>query len=207
MTHDKWNNQTDDEKYLWCNSFRERFGSVIDKYAIQYNIPKELLAGVIANEMLDWKFPDGTWLDGIGGGGIGYAQIAIKTAIKYGEIGSNSEIKDKLNSYEGSVEIAAKILKNYFDEFCWSVKNDKLGPGFKKSTLYYMPTPRILQREDFVDMKVPDWLLNTMCAVWNSGIGVIYAKDPLGDDNYPNAFWHGSNSHFLLKYLSKLVNK
>ena len=56
-------------------------------------------------------------------------------------------------------------------------------------------------------MKVPEWLLNTMCAVWNSEIGVIYAKDPLGDDNYPNAFWHGSNSRVLLKYLPKLVNK
>ena len=56
-------------------------------------------------------------------------------------------------------------------------------------------------------MKVPEWLLNTMCAIWNSEIGVIYAKDPLEDDHYPNAFWHGSNSHALLKYLPKLVNK
>ena len=116
MTHENWNNQTDDEKYLWCNNFRNRFGSAIDKYARQYNIPKELLAGVIANEMLDWNFPDGTWLDGIGGGGIGYAQIAIETAKKHGVNGSNSEIKGKLNSYEGSVEIAAKILKDYFEE-------------------------------------------------------------------------------------------
>ena len=93
--------------------------------------------------MLDWRFPDGTLLDGIGGGGIGYAQIAIKTARKHGTKGSVSEIKAKLNSYEGSVEIAAKILKNYFDEFCDSAKNDKLGPGFKKSTLYYMARPSI----------------------------------------------------------------
>ncbi len=180
MTHDKWENQTDEEKYLWCNSFRNRFGSVIDKYARQNNIPKELLAGVIANEMLDWKFPDGTWLDGIGGGGVGYAQIAMRTAKKHGAIGSNSEIKDKLSSYEGSVEIAAKILKDYFDEFCKSVKRDRLGSGFKKSTLYYMPQPHILERENFVDMKVPEWLLNTMCAVWNSEIGVIYAQRSAG---------------------------
>jgi len=70
-----------------------------------------------------------------------------------------------------------------------------------------MAKPHILQRDDFVDMKVPEWLLNTMCAVWNSEIGVIYAKDRLGDDNYPNAFWHGSNSCVLSKYLPKLVNK
>ena len=207
MTHDKWYDQTDEEKYLWCNSFRNRFGGAIDKYARQYNIPKELLAGIIANEMLDWKFPDGTRLDGIGGGGVGYAQIAVKTAKKHGVDGSDSRIKTKLYSYDGSVEIAAKILKDYFEEFCRSVKSDNLGPGFKKSTLYYMPQPHILQRESFVDMKVPEWLLNTMCAIWNSGIEVIYAKDKIGDNNYRNADINGHNSSYLLKYLPKLVNK
>lgn len=207
MTHDEWYDQSEEKKFLWCNSFRNRFGDAIDKYAKIYNIPKQLLAGVIANEMLDWRFPDGTLLDGIGGGGIGYAQIAIKTARKHGVIGSDAEIKAKLNSYEGSVEIAAKILKDYFDEFCDSVKNDKLGPGFKKSTLYYMAKPSILRHDDFVNMNVPEWLLNTMCAVWNSGIGVIYAKDKIGDNNYRNADNHGQNSSYLLKYLPKLVNE
>ena len=50
-----------------------------------------------------------------------------------------------LNSYDGSVEAAAKILKSYFDEFCDSVQNNKLGPGFQNSTLYYMAKPYILQ--------------------------------------------------------------
>ena len=116
--------------------------------------PEELLAGIIANEILDWKFPDGTWLDGIGGIGIGYAQIALKTARKHGTTGSDSEIKKRLNSYDESVEIAARILKSYFDEFCDSVQNNKLGPGFQNSTLYYMAKPYILQRDDFVNMKL-----------------------------------------------------
>ena len=207
MSHERWDEQTEEEKYLWCNSFRNRFGNAIDKYAKQYNIPKELLAGIIANEMLDWKFPDGTLLDGIGGGGIGYAQIALKTARKYGITGAYSEIEKKLNSYDGSVEIAARILKSYFNEFCDSVQNNKLGPGFQNSTLYYMAKPYILQRDDFVNMKVPEWLLNSMCAVWNSEIEVIYAKDPIGDNNYRNAYIHGGNSWYILKYLPKLVNE
>ena len=91
-------------------------------------------------------------------------------------------------------------------ETCGQTKNHA-GSGFKKSTLYYMPDPHILQRESFVDMKVPEWLLNTMCAVWNSGIGVIYAKDKIGDNNYRNADVHGRNSSYLLKYLPKLVNR
>ena len=56
-------------------------------------------------------------------------------------------------------------------------------------------------------MKVPEWLLNSMCAVWNSGIEVIYAKDPIGDTNYRNAYIHGSNAWYILKYLPKLVNE
>ena len=207
MKPDQWAEQTEEEKYLWCNSFRSHFGNAIDKYAKQYNIPKQLIAGVIANEMLDWKFPDGSWLDGITGGGIGYAQIAIKTARKYGVNGSDYHIIKKLNTYDGSVEITAVILKNYFDEFRNSIKNDKLGPGFQKSVLYYMPKPHILHRDDFVNMKVPEWVLNPMCAVWNSGIGVIYAKDKPGKNNYSNAFDHGMNSGELSRYLPKLVNE
>ncbi|MBR2439333.1 MAG: hypothetical protein IKB25_03990 [Lentisphaeria bacterium] len=103
--------------------------------------------------------------------------------------------------------MADTITVNHFDEFRNSIKNDKLGPGFQKSILYYMPKPHILLRDDFVNMKVPEWVLNPMCAVWNSGIGVIYAKDKLGDNNYPNAINHGGNSNNLLRYLPKMVNE
>ena len=139
--------------------------------------------------------------------GGGAREGNFKTARKHGVAGTDEEIRRRLNSYDGSVEIAAKILKNYFDEFRESVKNDKSGSGFRNSTLYYMAKPSILQRDDFVEMKVPEWLLNSMCAVWNSGIEVIYAKDKLGDDNYPNAYTHGGKSSYLLKYLPKLVNE
>ena len=80
------------------------------------------LVGVIANEMLDWKFPDGTPLDGVSGGGIGYAQIAVKTARAHGVTGPDSEIKNMLNSYEGSVAVSARILKDYLEEFRASIK-------------------------------------------------------------------------------------
>jgi len=70
-----------------------------------------------------------------------------------------------------------------------------------------MATPHILQRSDFTDMKVSEWLLSTMCAVWNSGIGVIYARDKIDEDNYRNAYIHGINSNYIFKYLPKLVNE
>ena len=207
MSPDRWDRLKEEDKYLWCNVFRDRFGKAIDKYAIQYNIPKQLIAGVIANEMLDWKFPDGTLFDGITGGGIGYAQIAIKTARDHGILGNESYIKEELNSYEGSVEIASKILKDYFDEYRNTVKKNQLGSGFVKSELNYMAKPYIVQRENFVNMKVPEWIFNTMCAVWNSGIEVIHAKDKIGEQNYKNAYYNGLNSSILMKYLPKLVNE
>ena len=207
MTHLKWGAQSQDEKYLWCNSFRNRFGDAIDKYAKEYNVPKQLLAGVIANEMQEWKFPDGTPLDGVAGGGIGYAQIAVKTARAYGVTGSDSEIKNVLKSYEGSVAVAARILKDYFEEFRNGVLNDKLGVGFKKSNLYYTAKPHILKRDDCVEMNVPIWVLAPMCAVWNSGIEIIYAKEKIGENNYRNAYRQSKNVYEVSDYLSKLVNE
>ena len=112
-----------------------------------------------------------------------------------------------LNSYDGSVEASAKILKDYLDEFRESIKNDKLGQGFILSGLYSVRKTTILEKENIVDMNVPQWLLNSMCAIWNSGIKVIYAKDKMGDNNYSNAYWHGVNSSAISEYLPKLVNE
>ena len=70
-----------------------------------------------------------------------------------------------------------------------------------------MAKPYILQQNDFVNMKVPEWVLNSMCAVWNSGIEVIYAEDPIGYNNYRNAYIHGTNVWYIFKYLPKLVNE
>ena len=136
-----------------------------------------------------------------------FAQIAVKTAKAHGITGPDAEIKKMLNSYDGSVEAAAKILKDYVTEFRESIKNDKLGQGFIKSGLYSVRKTTILEKENIVDISVPQWLLNSMCAIWNSGIKVIYAKDRLGDDNYPNAYWHGMNSCVISEYLPKLVNE
>jgi hypothetical protein len=44
-----------------------------------------------------------------------------------------------------------------------------------------------------------------MCAVWNSGSGVLRAQDKIGDKNFRNAYFHGINASALKNYLSKLV--
>ena len=75
------------------------------------------------------------------------------------------------------------------------------------SGLYSFKKTTILENKNIIDMNVPQWLLNSMCAVWNSGIQVIYATDKIGAENYPNAYWHGIKSSGLSDYLSKLVNE
>lgn len=116
-------------------------------------------------------------------------------------------MKQLLNSYEGSVEIASKILKNYLDTLKRNIENNNLGKGFTESILYYMANPAILNRDNLTKLNVPEWLLNNMSAAWNSGTEVFHAKDKIGKDNYRNAFMHAENSSLLYNYLAKLVNE
>jgi hypothetical protein len=60
---------------------------LIKQAARQNCIPERLLAIIIANEMIDWRWPDGTGFDGIRGGGVGPAQISPGTAVNEGVTG------------------------------------------------------------------------------------------------------------------------
>ena len=86
-------------------------------------------------------------------------------------------------------------------------KNNKLGPGFEKSDLYTGAKISILDKKDLVNINFKDWLVLSMCAIWNSGIEIIYAKDRIGKKNYPNAWYHAMHSFVLHPYLPKLVNE
>ena len=70
-----------DDKEKWAKNFQGRFGGLIEKHAKEQCIPKRLLAAIIANELTDWDWADGTVFDGMGGGGVGPAQIAPSTAV------------------------------------------------------------------------------------------------------------------------------
>ena len=79
--------------------------------------------------------------------------------------------------------------------------------GFEKSDLYTGAKISILDKKDLVNINFKDWLVLSMCAIWNSGIEVIYAKDRIGKKNYPNAWYHAMHSFVLHPYLPKLVNE
>ena len=92
MTPSQWDNLAESEKKAWCILFRSKFGNYISKYSIQNNVPKMLLALIMANELIDWRNVDGTALDGIRGGGVGFAQISVDTAIREGVSGFEEEL-------------------------------------------------------------------------------------------------------------------
>ena len=81
MTPKQWDKQSKIEKLNWCNLFKTKFSEYISMYSVKYNVPKSLLTLIIANELIDWQNVDGTVLDGIRGGGVGYAQIAVDTLL------------------------------------------------------------------------------------------------------------------------------
>jgi len=65
----------------------------------------------------------------------------------------------------------------------------------------------ILGKENLVDINFKDWLVLSMCAIWNSGIEIIYARDRICKNNYPNAWYYAIHSYALQPYLRKLVNE
>ena len=87
MTPEQWDSQNESDKKKWCRLFSSKFGFYISRYAQISNVPKSLLSVIAANELMDWRNIDGTQLDGLKGGGVGYAQIAIDTALQEGVSG------------------------------------------------------------------------------------------------------------------------
>ena len=43
-----------------------------------------------------------------------------------------------------------------------------------------MANPAILRSDDLTRLNVPEWLLASMSAAWNSGVKVFHAKDKIG---------------------------
>lgn len=211
ITPDKFMNLTQGQKEAWARAFRDRFKKHIDQAAKDNCVPKKLLAAIIANEMMDWRFPDGTVLDGARGGGIGPAQISLDTVRKHNLFEKNLVANEKATMAEDqpSVELAARLMHIYKDEFCEKKMFGTFGQGFSSSF-----NTAGCDLKDFcckscaeiVDIDLPDCLVKMMAAKWNSP-DVTDAKDPVDDDNYPNAYnnaeWAQGNVTPLLKILTE----
>ena len=230
MTPYQWDNLSSHEKKSWCLLFKTKFGNYISEYSKKYNVPKMLLTIIIANELIDWRNVDGTIFDGIRGGGVGFAQISVDTAIREGVSGFEEELTNlmrhntmlpdsiayrivcgkihkKLLTTRGSVEIAARLLQRYIEHYEKKAKNNLFGTGFKKTGLFFIKKRSIFQARNISELNVPESVISLFCAMWNSGKEILDAVDPISEQNYRNAYIHAENSQILLEYLPELINE
>jgi len=213
----------------WFRQLRERLGASVNKSAKEYCVPKRLLAAVIANEMLDWDKYDGTILDGIKGGGIGYAQISIDTAIGEGVTGVKPPgilyhpshyrglVQEKLQRLDGNIEIAARLMRKYLNDLCQRAKGNTFGPGLRASALYsgcstdkLCCSGLLMDCLSLLDYKPSPCLLGIMAAYWNSSSatgrkGVLDALDEVKEGNYNAPYYMGAWIHRIVPYLDDLV--
>ena len=229
MTPLEWNNLTESEKKTWCSRFKSKFGKYISEYSIKNNVPQMLLALIMANELIDWRNVDGTALDGIRGGGVGFVQISVDTAIREMVSGFEEELTNlmrqnnvlpdsiayriicgkvhqKLLTTRGSVEIASRLLHRYIEYYENKVARNHLGTGFKKNGLFFMKCRSIFRYKNLSELNVPEPVMRLFCAMWNSGKEILDAVDPICDKNYKNAFIHAENAEILFEFLPELTD-
>ena len=228
MDDESFSKLSNEDQQAWADSFRRRFGDAVNRSAEANCVPKRLLAAMIANEMIEWLWPDGTFLDGLTGGGVGPAQISVDTAITNGLTDINApppwidsnpyhksnatnrylnRVSAVLATDEGSVEAAARLLREYLKELCTMKETGTFGSGF--NTRFNPGRCKFdhlccMSCKTIVDAEIPSCLLDIMAAKWNSP-NVVKAKDPIGDRNYPNADRNGARTNLIAPYLNSLV--
>ena len=185
---------------------------------------------IIANELIDWRNIDGSIFDGIRGGGVGFAQISVDTAIREGVSGFEEELTNLIRQYallpesiayriicgkvhkkllttSGSVEIAARLLRRYIECYESKAKNNNFGAGFKKTGLFFIKKRSIFQAANISELNVPESVVCLFCAIWNSGKEILDAAEPISEKNYRNAYIHAENSQILLDFYPELIDE
>ena len=229
MDDDKFSKLPNREQQEWVDSFRRRFSDAISRSAAANCVPKRLVAAMIANEMTEWLWPDGTSFDGILGGGGGPAQISPDTAIDSGltDISASSfppwmnsnycrstarnrqrnAVNLVLATDDRAAEAAARLVKMYLKELCLMKDSGTFGAGFidhfnpGRCKFDYLCC---MSCNTIVEAEIPSCLVNIMAAKWNSP-DVVKAKDPIGEHNFRNAERNSGRANLIEPYLNDLV--
>jgi len=215
----------------WAREFKNRFGKAISDSAHKHCVPKRLLAAIIANELTDFDLLDGTMYDGMGGGGIGVAQISVKTAQEvlgiYDNLPANSfdqpgeiqrrilEIPARLSTDAGAADIAGALLKKFLDEMCAKAKAGL--PGGAKAFFSDCNLGDFCCRSGdcatVENMTPSKCLIRAASAYWNTNgrdgkPSVLDAKDPINTDmEGGNFFGAGNNGKIAESNISPLLNQ
>ncbi|MBN8460257.1 MAG: RHS repeat-associated core domain-containing protein [Verrucomicrobia bacterium] len=224
MTPRRFEKLSKSDSKNWKDAFKDRFGDAINRSALANCVPKRLIAALIANEMIEWVPPDGPSLDGPGGGGIGPAQVSIDTAIEHGltdvtplsfpahvvnnatirglaNLQYRNAVKQTLTSDEGSVEAAARLIREYLKKICVMREIGTLGAGFvarfESNSGKFDPCKFdhlcCMSCKTIVDAEFGGCVIDIMGAMWNSP-DVVDAQHAIGDNNFRNADRNGARA-------------
>ena len=81
---DRFWNQSNKDRALWFNNFWRQYGQMISQSARKHCVPQELLAAIIANEMIDYSGLESVLERYAGlGSSLGPAQLTVRIALKY----------------------------------------------------------------------------------------------------------------------------
>ena len=149
------------KKRRWVEDFWREFGLHILQSARRHCVPYRLLAGVIANEQLDYSWIENV-LEHLGfGKSLGPAQITISTAVMEGLIEVTPDsfndavvfgfagemayiskydyyysfVRAQLLSAENNIDIAARLLKKYLTSLCRANDNGSISASFLRDIL------------------------------------------------------------------------
>ena len=148
-------------KRRWVEDFWRELGLHIMQSARRHCVPYRLLAGIIANEQLDYSWIENA-LEHLGfGSSLGPAQITISTVVREGLIDVTPDsfsdavvfgfagemtyiskhdyynffVRAQLLSVESNIDIAARLLKKYLTSLCRANDNGSISASFVRDIL------------------------------------------------------------------------
>jgi hypothetical protein len=224
--YESWSSE---QRSNWMRDFHQEYGSSIADSARKNGVPQELLAAVVANEVIDWGRSEQA-AENLGFGySVGPAQITPSTTdregvwtpeelraidgIAYRNRGRGAgltdpqDIKRELLKWPDiNIDMAGRLMSKYLKKLCQQSAVGQIGSSFQDHVLGSgFDLASFCNRcgrasDDIVGMDVPYNVIAAMAAIWNNGPGITQVKDiPV---NAPNAHIHSQNAQQLDGLLS-----
>jgi RHS repeat-associated protein len=173
---------SDKQINAWFEMFKEIYWEYIEKSSRSHTIPRELLAAMVANELIDYDIKDvAADVTGLKGASYGPSQIKVKTVKEEGltvSTLSDKEIRDELLDARRNIFYAGGLIRKYLNRLCKDAKEKKLSRSFLRTVAIGCETKDFcckkasLSPDKVVNMNVPTCLIGGMAAIWNQGYEV-----------------------------------
>lgn len=195
-----WRDWTAPQRTDWFASFEANYGHMIDRSAWNAGVPRELLAAVVANEMIDFRWNDRHEI----GTSVGPAQLTYNTLQNEGlvppwkPVGENIDISEP----HANIMLAGLLMKKYLDRLADAGCEGKLSKDFLNlygvpisdkdwlAATITEPTPLKDVHQTVVNRDVSPALISRMALMWNNGPQIMFNNDIF--HNAPNGYSNGA---------------